>query len=498
MTRSKKLLYSSISGVIYQLTVIVCGFILPRYIIKNYGSSVYGLISSINQFLNFVMLLEMGMNAVVTSSLYRPLDKHDYDEISRIYVSSNRFFTRIGFVFCIYIIFISIFYPLFFQNEFDFFYVFSLIIILSVTAIAEYMVGISYSIILKADQMNGVLNILRSISLICSTIIALVLIKMDFGIHIVKLFSIVPFVIRPFIIKEYATKKYQINRKIEFSGEPIKQKWNGIAQHIAFYITTSTDIVVLTVFSTLGNISIYGVYTLVLNGVLGLVNSITSGIPAFFGNAFISSNNKKSKEIFSLIEWFSHSLISFIYTCTGILILPFISVYTKGITDVDYYKPFFAFIATLSYALRSIRDPYHSAVIGAGHFKETQISSIVESIINISLSIVGVYRFGLNGVIFGTLIAMLYRIIYLAVYVSNNIVMTEISSFIKNIIVDIFIAIFGTFLCNCYHMGGLTYLDWIIYSIKVSLSVALLSIIINSIVNKRIVVEFISKLKRIY
>ena len=41
-----------------------------------------------------------------------------------------------------------------------------------------------------------------------------------------------------------------------YEKEPIQQKWNGIAQHVAAVVIGGTDTVVLTLFSTLQNVSI--------------------------------------------------------------------------------------------------------------------------------------------------------------------------------------------------------------------------------------------------
>lgn len=41
-----------------QITILICGFVVPKLIITNFGSNVNGLISSITQFLAYISLLE--------------------------------------------------------------------------------------------------------------------------------------------------------------------------------------------------------------------------------------------------------------------------------------------------------------------------------------------------------------------------------------------------------------------------------------------------------
>ena len=63
--RKKKLIYNTVSSLIYQIVTIVCGFILPRVILNYYGSEVNGLVNSITQFLQIIAFLDLGIGAVV-------------------------------------------------------------------------------------------------------------------------------------------------------------------------------------------------------------------------------------------------------------------------------------------------------------------------------------------------------------------------------------------------------------------------------------------------
>lgn len=92
MGNEKKRLLLSVGASLYkQMAYIIMGLILPRLIIYNYGSSVNGLVNSITQFLGYISMLEMGVSAVVSSSLYLPLSKNDMPEVSKIMVASKGF-----------------------------------------------------------------------------------------------------------------------------------------------------------------------------------------------------------------------------------------------------------------------------------------------------------------------------------------------------------------------------------------------------------------------
>ena len=90
--RSKKAIKNLISSIILQLVTFICGLIVPRLILTNFGSDVNGLINSITQFLAYISLLESGFGPVVKSILYKPIANKDKKQIESILKASEKFF----------------------------------------------------------------------------------------------------------------------------------------------------------------------------------------------------------------------------------------------------------------------------------------------------------------------------------------------------------------------------------------------------------------------
>lgn len=481
MTRKKKLIYNTGAALLYQFITFICGFILPRFFLSYYGSEVNGLVSSITQFLGFISLAECGVGAVVQSSLYKPLAEKNNDEISRIIISSNRFFHKIAFILIIYTIMLLLFYPIVTIKSFDYFFTASLILVISISSFAQYYFGMSYKLLLSADQVAYIQLSLQALILILNTIFSVILIILDTPVQLVKLMTSLMFLLQPFILSIYVKKHYKLNKSLILYEEPIKQKWNGLAQHIAAVVLGNTDTVVLTLFSTLQNVSVYAIYYMVVNGIKQIIISFTSGMQSMLGNMLVRNEHRLLHKTFSSIEWLLHTMTIFLFTCTGILILPFISIYTKGIIDTNYYVPFFAVLIITAQTIYCLRLPYNMMVLAAGHYRQTQFSAILEAVINIIVSVVLVIKFGLIGVAIGTLIAMFYRTIYLVWYLSKNILFRNIKYFYKHLFVDALIVILTILFTYWMSLSNETYLAWIILSVKVAFICLTIIIIINYI-----------------
>lgn len=134
LSRGKRLRWNTYSSLVFQLTTIICGFILPRLILKSFGSQVNGLVNSIMQFLHIITFLELGVGAVVQSSLYKPLSDRDDLQTSRIMRSANKFFTKIAIILLAYVAVLMVLYPILVNKDFGYIYTAALILAISISS----------------------------------------------------------------------------------------------------------------------------------------------------------------------------------------------------------------------------------------------------------------------------------------------------------------------------------------------------------------------------
>ena len=494
--RKKLLAKNTVSSLIAQITALICGFILPRLFLQHFGSEVNGLVNSIMQFLSVISFLELGVGAVVQSSLYKPLAEKDNQKISKVMVSANKFFQRLAQILLIYVVVLMLVYPLIANQNFGFLYTATLIVAISISSFAQYYFGIVNSLLLNADQRGYIQYNAQTITIILNTLVCAIMISMNGTVQMVKLATSLIYLAKPLTLHFYVNRNYQIDWKIEYAEEPIKQKWNGVAQHIASVVLDGTDTIVLTIFSTLSNVSIYSVYFLVVKGVKTLFLSMTNGIQALIGELWAKQELKQLNEFFAWVEWVIHTGTTYVFSCTAALIVPFVQVYTFGIRDANYIQPTFAVLLTLANAMHCLRLPYNIMVLAAGHYKQTQKNYIVAAVLNIIVSVLTVKSLGLIGVAIGTLVAMAYQTIWLAVYDSKHFIFWSLRNVIKQFAIDVLSAALVIAVGCQMSLKEPSYISWILMAIKVS-AVALIIIVgINSILYKNRVKQLFSKIRR--
>lgn len=485
MGRKKRLVWNTSSSLIFQVTTIICGFILPRLILKSFGSEVNGLVNSISQFLAIISFLELGVGAVTQSSLYKPLAEKDNDQISRVLVSGQKFFSKLAKILLVYVIILMGIYPVIAQQKFGFVYTATMIGVISISSFAQYYFGIVNRLLLTADQKGYVSYNAQTVTLILNTVACFVLIKLGAGIHIVKLVTSLIYVLRPLYLAFYVKKHYTLDWKIKYDKEPIKQKWNGVAQHVSAVVLDGTDNIVLTVFSSLKDVSVYSVYNLVTSGVKQLLLSMTNGIQSLMGELWAKQELGELNRFFGWVEWVLHTGTIFVFGVTSVLIVPFAEVYTKGVSDVNYVQPVFAMLIVAANAGHCLRLPYNIMILAGGHYKQTQKNYIIAAVMNIVISVLAVKTWGLVGVAMGTVIAMLYQTVWMAWYDSKNLLQWPFKKFVKQVVIDILtigllhMVIHIPFLNVWFELKHISYISWIILAFKVILLSILLCVIIN-------------------
>ncbi len=496
MNRKQKFYLNTATGVIKQFVVVICGFILPRFLLLYFGSEVNGLVSSITHYLSFISFMDMGVGSVVRANLYKPLADKNAAQTSIILSSAQKFFRRIAYLFLAYIAVLVIVLPETIGSAYSFWFTASLIIIIAISTFAQYYFGITNEILLYADQRAYYPLSLHIGTVILNTALSIILIKLGASIHIVKLLTASIYVLRPLGQSIYVRRNYDLDRKIKFEGEPIKQKWSGFSQHLAAVICENVDVVVLSLFSTLSNVSVYTVYYLVTNGVTQMVMTAATGVEALFGNMLAKEEEGILLKTFEAVEWIVHTGVTLVFTVAAITIVPFVTVYTQGINDVNYIVPLFGMLMIIAYASQCLRIPYFRIIKAAGHFKQTQNGAFISAALNIIVTIILVFRLGLVGVAIGTLVAMLYHTCYFVWYLKKNILGRSIWHFVKYMITDAAVFVTSMFLFGGIKLQTVTYWAWIVMALKVTAVTIGITVLVNVLLYRDKLVTMFHLLKK--
>ncbi len=472
-----------ISSILLQLITTVSGLVIPRTIITIFGSDVNGLLSSINQFLNCFTLMEGGVTGVILACLYKPVANYEFDKISGIISAAKIFYRIIGLTGAAYVLMMAIIYPIFLSDyKFSYIYIFTLVLILGINILVQYIFSLTYILLLKADRRIYLVAYIQMLVISLNTIILVVATRLYPNIHIVKLISGILFIMQPVLFNIVIRRKYKLDFYAKPNKEVISQRWNGFGQNLAAFIHINADVVLLTIFTDLSWVSIYAVYNMVAQGIKAIVIAVSSAIVPSIGNMLAKRGDKDINNAVSLYEFWIFVLSTVLFTCGILLIIPFVLIYTKGVYDANYNQPFFGVILLLSEYLYCCSEPYVNIAYAAGHFKQTSKYAYIEAIIKIFISVSLVKKYGLIGVASGTFFAILIRMVCQVYYLSKNITFRSMKFFLEKITFFLGISIIIIVLSNyIFDFSVNNLFKWVILAIQIMILSSIITLLASSI-----------------
>lgn len=421
---------NTVTSLLMQITTIISGLVLPRLLLSTFGSDVNGLTSSISQFLNFFSVLEGGISGVVLAALYGPVAAKDDYRISEVVCAANKFLKKLGIGFLIYTAILTAIYP-FTNSIFSWPFSASLVVILSIGTFIQYYFSIVPQLIVRADNKVYVYNLVGILFNVFNVVLTILCIHVCPEIHIVKFVSALVFLIQPIVLNAYVKKHFEIDKNCESDEGVIKNRWSGFGINLANIITTNTDVIVLTLLSTLKTVSIYTIYYSIANALKSILMSFGYGYQSILGQKVAQHDTKKMNYYFEQYEFVTYNISGVAFSCCICLIVPFVMIYTDGVTDTNYRQILFAILICLALYILCVREPYIQATYTAGLFKETQKFAFAEAIINIVVSIVFVKTLGLVGVAIGTVVSAAYRYISTVFFLKSHVLNRPVSSTVR-------------------------------------------------------------------
>lgn len=422
---------NTVMALAYQIVAAMSGFVLPRFFIMAYGSNINGTISTISQLTGFLGLLEAGMGSVASVAFYRCLSQNASGDLTTVCNTVRRYYRMIAIVAISLCSVLAVVLPFALKNGEAFSFNFELVIIVSCGFFIQYYMGITSQLLLAADYKAYINSLSQILGVVLNFAVSMILIQCNADVRLVKLASALIMLVRPIILNLYVRRNYTFSGSKAYDNDLLKQRWNNLGQSLAYYIHTQTDMVVIMLFLTVSENSVYSLHLTVVSAIKMVATALLSNFNPVMGRACAGDEpeNQNVLQTFRKFVQTNNFVINVLFSVTAVLITPFIRIYSEGF-DYSYIRPEFAVCLCLAEYLYLYRNPYNTLINVNGHFKETQISAFVEAGLNIVLSVLLVNVMGITGIAVGTALAMAYRMLYCIIYTQKHLLRVPIMDII--------------------------------------------------------------------
>lgn len=481
MGRLKRNIITGFGG---QFIAIVLGLIVPRIFISNYGSDINGLISTIGQIFAYMALLEAGIGAAAQNALYKPFQEKQIEEISSIASVAKAYFRKFTLVYAAGVIILSLILPIVIKTNVSALTVSLIVLLEGMSGVISFYYVETSVIILNVDGKSYINNAITLANRIIGYTVKIVMAIFGLNIILLQLAYFLITIVKVLVYLQYFKKNYNwIEFRKANKGLKLKDRNSYVLTEICWTIFSATDMIVLSTFLSTQISSVYGIYNMIFSNITLLVNAVYMSIIYLLGYAYHESLDKY-KIMHDSFNSIFFGIMTVLMSICYVLTIPFVSLYTKGVTDVNYINDSLPLMFCLIQLLSWSRYVSGNLTGIAGYAKQTSYVSLIEAILNLSLSIVFVHKFEIIGVTLATVIALPVKVIW-CTYVADKKVMKRSYWKSLSIIGVNFLFFFGIVLFSKIIRPTITsFGQFIIWGAFLSIILGILDMGLNFIVNK--------------
>lgn len=490
-SRTNKFIKNVVGSAILQIVTIVTGFISPILMLHAFGSEINGITMSILRFISYISLVEAGLGSATTFALYKPLADGNNLERDAIISATKISYYRIGYIFIALSILLAIIYPFIGKtNLLSSFELSLLVLVLCLSGVMNFFILAKYRSILSADQCGYIISFASSAQLICSIILVYITIKLGCNVIVVRAVAVCSMFITTIILKIAVHLRY---KDIDYNAKPnmkaLSRRYDAMVNQILGVITYGAPVIILTSMSNFKELSVYAVYGMIAGSLTTCLNVFTSGLSASFGNVYASESEERTKDLVGEFMTAFFLILTILFTTAVITIVPFVDIYTKGITDTNYHLPLFGFLIVFAGLIEDMRIPQGMLVQSFGKFKEIKRYSLIQALLAVTTSIFLIKLWGLNGAMIALCITHLYMLIAYIKLGKEHLAKLSVGHNLTQLVAVLTIFLGMYFCCESHPYIPTNYLNWCFYTIIVFVIVSILSFIVFYLIDRQNIIR---------
>lgn len=473
-SRTENSIINSTMSIVTQVLTVILNFVVKTVFIKMLSDEYLGINGLFTNIITMLSLADLGIGIAIPYSLYKPLAENDKQKIQVLMNFYKKIYTYIG----IFVLFIGLSLTPFLQyiikdmpdNIPHLRFIYMLFVIHS----ASSYFFIYKKFLIDSDQKGYITSrIIFSFSTILS-IIQIILLILTKNYVLFLLSSIIMVLLQNIYISHkanclypYLKEKTTESLKKEDKMDIQKNVSSLFIYKIGTVITNGTDNIIISKFIGLIVVGFYSNYVLIVNSVSTLLNQVFNAITSSIGNLVVTTNKKRSKEIFDHLNFANFWLYALFSICLMVLLNPFIKIWI-GTKYVMSFR--IVFLLTVNFYVLGMQSVTNSFRNAYGLFWKAKYRPIIMVIINIVISLILVQIIGIEGVLLGTLISRLVTTAWLDPYIIHKYGFEESSKsyyidYMKYLIIFLLISIFMEYCIKFLEISSVWM--WILIAIMV-------------------------------
>ena len=415
-SRTKNSLKNSIVALIYYILYLVLSFFSRKVFLEYLGTDILGLNTTAQNLLQFLNLAELGIGVAVGFTLYKPIFDNDENTINEIVTLQGYLYKRIAYFLILGSAILMCFFPLIFKKiTLPLWYTYAIFGVLLFSALLSYFVNYRQIVLTASQKDYKIQYSLRSVTIIKIVVQMIAVTYFPNGFIWWLALEAIFAGIGSAALHRITMKEFPGLISVDKSFKELRTKYSYFVTKIkqiffhklGGFVLTQTSPLIIYAYSTLSLVAIYGNYTILVSGLLMLVNAIFNSIGAGVGNLVAEGDQNKINKVFCELFSIRFLIVSTLCFCLYMLADPFITLWIGK----EYLLPDSTLLLIVCMLFINLSRLTVDAFINAYGLFSDIWAPIVESILNIGLSVLLGAYFGLNGILSGVIISQIIIIV---------------------------------------------------------------------------------------
>lgn len=439
--RVKSSIKNITTGLVGQMLMLFTNFISRTVFINILGSTYLGVSGLFGNILSLLSLAELGVGQAITFSLYKPIAENDKEKISALMEIYKKIYRYI-FVFVVVVGLSLAPFLRFIIKDFDKIPHITIIYILYVINSASSYLFVYRNTLITASQKNYIVHIISyifTILMMILQIVGLVVFRNYFVYLIVQICMVIGQNIATAIVTGKIFPELKIKNPPKLEPEEKKRLTKNIKSLMIYKVGTlalnSTDNILISAFVGIVKVGLYSNYNLICSSITGFLSTIFSNLTASIGNLNAVETNEKKIDMFNIINLATFWLYGVCSICIFCVANPFITAWI-GEEYLLSYRELFVIVLNV-YVAGMLFAPFNYRQT-MGLFVYGKMRPVISAVINLGASIILGNWYGLEGILWGTIIARVTTNVWFDPYIVFK---KGIQSSPKNYFIDYLIKI---------------------------------------------------------
>lgn len=419
--KTRHILINLCSALVSYGGLLLFNIITSRIQLLSYGSENNGLLSSVNQIFSYIALLEAGIGTATVRALYHPIVQANDAGVADVLAASKAYYRRSAWWYFLCVLVAAFVWPLVLDTTISYWTIWGVIFFQGVAGVLTFLYCDSITSYLTAAGKNYVNNHVHVIVTLLTYSMKLVICLTGWDLVCISLSHVVVNLIKCGMYHGYMRRicpQYFVRKKVNLSL--LKQRGAFLAHEISGVVFFSTDAILLSAFCGLQETSVYAVYSMVVSALRNVIGQMFNGTKYMLGRVY-SQDLEQYKKTHDLYNAVYICCVFAVYTVAYLLFLPFVALYTDGVSDAQYLDSRLPMLFVVQELLSCCRNVDSEVIRISLHAKQTTGRAVLEATINLVASMILVQKLGIYGVLAGTILALLYRSNDIILYVNHRI-----------------------------------------------------------------------------